>query len=254
MIVFLIMLCGCDEGVSTVAGNDRSDSDKVTEVRKEPKKEKSKDTDYTSYQGDWFEELGNKTYYEYSLTVSSVKKNDIVFSLNEYRTAGIDDVSVTLDKDGKGKFQSDDGSNTTGTITLKNDVITVEFESTDSDFWGNNNPLFYGVDFYRTDGFTTGKWVQDCFGNVNPEYEPSIVFSSDKTFTFTVNLYSGMGTVNGKYQVSDNEVICTVTSRDFSGYLGDNVNTFEFMIWGDLLIYETYDPIGYTESNAVFMK
>lgn len=94
--------------------------------------------------------------------------------------------------------------------------------------------------------------------DVAQEYQPRIEVFSDGTFIMTVNLYEGMGTVKGEYEQDGDMLYCTVTERDFSGFLGDDVDYFEFWYWTDGEGYEDLnyfgDDIGMTTYWDVFIK
>ena len=64
-----------------------------------------------------------------------------------------------------------------------------------------------------------------------------ITFYPDGTFSMVANLYEGLGNVYGTYTVLDDRLSCVVDSRDFGGFVGDDVQEFEMIFAGDNLQY-----------------
>lgn len=69
--------------------------------------------------------------------------------------------------------------------------------------------------------------------------------ASAKTFHLYVNLFEGYGNAYGTYAVSGGEYItCTVTSRDFYGFLGDDVESLTFRYTAeDTIVLVGADPL-----------
>lgn len=93
--------------------------------------------------------------------------------------------------------------------------------------------------------------------DVSDEYQPSIEVFRDGTFIMKVNLYEGMGTIEGVFIQDEDLLYMTVTSRDFSGFVGDDVDSFVFWYWRwndyeDLNYWG--DTIGMTQEDDVFIK
>lgn len=65
----------------------------------------------------------------------------------------------------------------------------------------------------------------------------AITFHPDGTFSMVANLYEGLGNVYGTYTVLDDRLSCQVESRDFGGFVGDDVQEFEMIFAGDNLQY-----------------
>ena len=65
----------------------------------------------------------------------------------------------------------------------------------------------------------------------------AITFYPDGTFSMVANLYEGLGNVYGTYTVLDDRLSCVVDSRDFGGFVGDDVQEFEMIFAGDNLQY-----------------
>lgn len=65
----------------------------------------------------------------------------------------------------------------------------------------------------------------------------AITFYPDGTFSMVANLYEGLGNVYGTYTVLDDRLSCQVESRDFGGFVGDDVQEFEMIFAGDNLQY-----------------
>ncbi len=58
-----------------------------------------------------------------------------------------------------------------------------------------------------------------------------IAFTSNQRFEFLVNLYEGYGNLKGTYRLEGDEgrvlrIVCIVTEKDFSGFVGDNLTGF----------------------------
>ena len=80
--------------------------------------------------------------------------------------------------------------------------------------------------------------------NFSDPYLPSITFYSDGTFIMIENLYEGMGQYEGTYTYDGNYYECTVTSKDFSGFAGDDVKLIEFARFDASLITLLTDLCG----------
>ena len=85
------------------------------------------------------------------------------------------------------------------------------------------------------------------------QYFPVIAIYSDNTFIMTVNLFEGMSTINGTYQVNDNIYSFIVLSRDFEGFLGDAVDSFMMLIINDGTLEYIGDQIGTLMNNDIFI-
>ena len=92
-------------------------------------------------------------------------------------------------------------------------------------------------------------------------YEDSIMLGqlelkSDFKFKLTVNLYEGFGEVEGTYSIgADKSVNCTVSSRNFGGFSGDDVDSFTFFPLADgsyRLRINDGDYLGALMQNYIF--
>ncbi len=76
---------------------------------------------------------------------------------------------------------------------------------------------------------------------------------SGNTFTFTVNLLEGYGTITGTYTINGNDVICRVEDQDFMGFTGDHITTYYFRILGNgNLQYANNENISMVDNTRVF--
>jgi len=97
-----------------------------------------------------------------------------------------------------------------------------------------------------------GEWYS--YAESHPdEYAPVLTLNEDGTYHFLVNLLEGMGSVTGTYEVHGGVIECTVASKDFWGFLGDDITSFEFSIDESTLIYNG-NSIGDTGPASVFER
>lgn len=106
------------------------------------------------------------------------------------------------------------------TATL-NSLISTAFEKLEEAVYGPDNEWSTSEHYYMKE---------------NDMYA-SITFYPDGTFSMVANLYEGLGNVYGTYTVLDDRLSCQVESRDFGGFVGDDVQEFEMIFVGDNLQY-----------------
>lgn len=106
------------------------------------------------------------------------------------------------------------------TATL-NSLISTAFEKLEEAVYGPANEWSTSEHYYMKE---------------NDMYA-SITFYPDGTFSMVANLYEGLGNVYGTYTVLDDRLSCQVESRDFGGFVGDDVQEFEMIFVGDNLQY-----------------
>ena len=106
------------------------------------------------------------------------------------------------------------------TATL-NSLISTAFEKLEEAVYGPDNEWSTSEHYYMKE---------------NDMYA-SITFYPDSTFSMVANLYEGLGNVYGTYTVLDDRLSCQVESRDFGGFVGDDVQEFEMIFVGDNLQY-----------------
>jgi len=100
----------------------------------------------------------------------------------------------------------------------------------------------------------TGRWIFRENDSAKLEHYNVLILKEDMTFELVVNLYEGMGNINGTYSRNGDKIECKVSSRDFYGFLGDEVEQFAFVITEGALNYQG-DTIGMIgESFAVFER
>ncbi|MCL2593046.1 MAG: hypothetical protein FWD82_06745 [Defluviitaleaceae bacterium] len=81
---------------------------------------------------------------------------------------------------------------------------------------------------------------------------PAIALYSNNTFTMIVNLYADMGKLTGTYQMYEDSYRFTVLSRDFLGFLGDNVRFFTMYIMDNGNLRYSGSQIGTTDDGSIF--
>ena len=93
------------------------------------------------------------------------------------------------------------------------------------------------------------------------EYETmcgEIAIYSDNTFEMTVNLYEGYGKLTGTYFAQqDNTLNLTVSSKDFSGFAGDNLVHFDLVCTGSeqyTLVMLEAERLGMLENGDIFTR
>jgi len=84
------------------------------------------------------------------------------------------------------------------------------------------------------------------------ETQPSLVIYADGNFTMVVNLYAGMGIVQGTACHDDESITFNVSHRNFKGFLGDDVYEFTMQRVGNNLLYLEGMAIGMTRVGAEF--
>jgi hypothetical protein len=90
--------------------------------------------------------------------------------------------------------------------------------------------------------------------NVSGHLWPRLNLSSDGNFTFNANLFTGMGVVSGSYTILNDIYTFNVTSRNFTGFVGDDVEIFTMRRTENELMYTSNDAIGLTSSGAIFTR
>jgi|GEM_PF-5659084 len=106
---------------------------------------------------------------------------------------------------------------------------------------------FY-INGYESDYIKPGVYTQ----NYSSGYSPILYLYEDSTFTMEVNLYEGTGWIDGIYYRSEDTVNFRVYNRNFSGFMGDDVDKFNMIVEPDgSLIYQG-SPIGVTDVGSKF--
>lgn len=83
---------------------------------------------------------------------------------------------------------------------------------------------------------------------------PAIALFPDGTFQFHVNLYEGMGTVYGSYEMEEDVYTFTVSHRNFFNFAGDSVEKFTMNLVSNRLTYMSEEIIGATSKGSMFFK
>jgi len=106
---------------------------------------------------------------------------------------------------------------------------------------------FY-INGYESDYIKPGVYTQ----NYSSGYSPILYLYEDSTFTMEVNLYEGTAWIDGIYYRSEDTVSFRVYNRNFSGFMGDDVDKFNMIVEPDgSLIYQG-SPIGVTDVGSKF--
>ena len=91
-----------------------------------------------------------------------------------------------------------------------------------------------------------GKYVSEPEG-VDEQYWPTLTLREDGTFLFRVNLFAGMGRIEGSYlfHEADKTITLQVESRNFEGgVMGETMNEFYFDVASDeSLMYRGNDDL-----------
>lgn len=115
--------------------------------------------DVSSYIGFWHKE---SVGYDRELTISSVKRNTIIFSLWYYRTDSIEDVPATLEND-TAYFDTGDVQ---GYLTFEDDIITVVIT--------NSSRPYMTTEVMTFDGRHEHSWEYEGFDTV-VDFEPYVI-------------------------------------------------------------------------------
>lgn len=81
--------------------------------------------------------------------------------------------------------------------------------------------------------------------------DSQIVLYQDGTFSMDVNMYVGGGSLSGSYTCDDYGIHCFVETRNFQGYIGDDVTEFDLTFAEDYLVYRG-ESIGMTMDGVTF--
>ena len=81
--------------------------------------------------------------------------------------------------------------------------------------------------------------------------DSQIVLYQDGTFSMDVNLYVGGGSLSGSYTCDDYGIHCFVETRNFQGYIGDDVTEFDLTFAEDYWVYRG-ESIGMTMDGVTF--
>lgn len=115
--------------------------------------------DVSSYIGFWHKE---SVGYDRELTISSVKRNTIIFSLWYYRTDSIEDVSAPLEND-TAYFDTGDVQ---GYLTFEDDIITVAIT--------NSSRPYMTTEVMTFDGRHDHSWKYEGFDTA-ADFEPYVI-------------------------------------------------------------------------------
>lgn len=115
--------------------------------------------DVSSYIGFWHKE---SVGYDRELTISSVKRNIIIFSLWYYRTDSIEDVPAELEND-TAYFDTGDVQ---GYLTFEDDIITVVIT--------NSSRVYMPTEVMTFDGRHDHSWEYEGFDTVI-DFEPYVI-------------------------------------------------------------------------------
>lgn len=115
--------------------------------------------DVSSYIGFWHKE---SVGYDRELTISSVKRNNIIFSLWYYRTDSIEDVPATLEND-TAYFDTGDVQ---GYLTFEDDIITVVIT--------NSSRPYMTPEVMTFDGRHDHSWEYEGFDTA-ADFEPYVI-------------------------------------------------------------------------------
>ena len=141
------------------------------------------------------------------------------------------------------------------TDELPSNVFTIEMERFDDGYiMANNYYADYSVGEYASQEYGYNIMFEYQDPELNEAYYPYLGLSSDGNFVMCENYYEGMMYFYGTYELTDDEVICTVTSTDpasLDGIAGGDTKTIYFWIDedGNLLIEQ---DICYTRYGALF--
>lgn len=115
--------------------------------------------DVSSYIGFWHKE---SVGYDKELTISSVKRNTIIFSLWYYRTDSIEDVPATLEND-TAHFDTGDVQ---GYLTFEDDIITIVITNSSRPYMTPETMTF--------DGRHDHSWEYEGFDTAT-DFEPYVI-------------------------------------------------------------------------------
>ena len=115
--------------------------------------------DVSSYIGFWHKE---SVGYDRELTISSVKRNNIIFSLWYYRTDSNEDVPATLEND-TAYFDTGDVQ---GYLTFEDDIITVAIT--------NSSRVYMPTEVMTFDGRHDHSWEYEGFDTAD-DFEPYVI-------------------------------------------------------------------------------
>lgn len=132
--------------------------------------------DVSSYIGFWHKE---SVGYDRELTISSVKRNNIIFSLWYYRTDSIEDVPATLEND-TAYFDTGDVQ---GYLTFEDDIITVVITK--------SSRAYMPAEVMTFDGRHEHSWEYEGFDTAT-DFEPYIIeVTNPKLYIYDSPSYNG---------------------------------------------------------------
>jgi hypothetical protein len=98
-----------------------------------------------------------------------------------------------------------------------------------------------------------GEWYYYDENKHPDEYAPVLTFHEDGTYHFYVNLLEAMGSVTGTYEAGGGVIQCAVASKDFSGFSGDGIASFELSIGESTLTYNG-GSFGDMDPGSIFVR
>ncbi len=197
---------------STVTPKDDSkkdDSSSTTPSTPEPETKEIPCTGITSLYHNYWSYEGTKNW---DLEIRPVPENTtdkMTFKSNDESVVKIDD---------QGRASAVGVGKTTIDVTCGSKKLTVGYEVRDKE--ATLSP----------EGAGKAQTYKAKIADVISDYQPSVFFDSG-FFTFTENVYAGMGKYKGTYEKKDDRIYCTVTDAStMEGFKGDNVKEIVFKI------------------------
>lgn len=209
---------------------------------------------FNAYDKEW---LFSASLTDFQEEYSYIDENAEVISLNNVTLSGYPARKLLI------KYDTSDLSLTMiyYFYAVNSDVYCISFTSYESCF-DKYKPIFDAIiESYNisTEKSSTDKeltsdiydnlFKDELFFNTNlsefGEYQSTLTLYPDGQFVLYVNLYEGMGNVYGNYLCENDDIISFyVSEKDFSGFIGDDVEEFYMQISDSKLVYYQSAVIG----------
>lgn len=192
--------------------------------------------DASAYKGCWYGEYEGKYKYQVELTINSVKNDTITYDVSFVRLGVFQNQTIHINRDGEAFFKAyENGFYIEGTVLFENKKILMIIKKTDDPYIETGEIEF--TQRFSTSSETSAVGISMklySLGKYAGKDDVTIEFLPNYTFKLKINLYEWIGCCTGTYSISSNGLIsCTIKSKDFDGFVGDNLDKFSLTPLGN---------------------